>query len=65
MKQSALRSVFIFRGRVIGLDYYKSKEFMSRVVVSQREYPIIKNMILFHTIIEIIGRQVLKNIMAF
>lgn len=33
MKQSALRSVFIFRGRGIGLDCYKSKEFMSRVVV--------------------------------
>ena len=26
-------SVFIFRGRVIGLDNYKSKDFMSRVVV--------------------------------
>lgn len=32
MKQSALRSIFIFRGRVIGLDNYKSKDFMSRVV---------------------------------
>lgn len=33
MKRSALRSVFIFRGRGIGLDNYKSKDFMSRVVV--------------------------------
>lgn len=33
MKRSALESVFIFRGRVIGLDDYKSKNFMSRVVV--------------------------------
>ena len=33
MKHSALRSVFIFRGRVIGLDCYKGKDFMSRVVV--------------------------------
>ena len=40
MKQSALRSVFIFRGRVIGLDYYKSKEFMSRVVKLQVVYQI-------------------------
>ena len=32
MKQSALGSVFIFRGRGIGLDNYKSKELMSRVV---------------------------------
>ena len=37
MKQSALRRVFIFRGRGIGLDYYKSKDFMSRVVVSLLE----------------------------
>ena len=33
MKQSALGSVFIFRGRSIGLDNYKSKESLSRVVV--------------------------------
>ena len=33
MKTSALGSVFIFQGRVIGLDCYKGKEFMSRVVV--------------------------------
>ena len=35
MKQSALGSVFIFRGRVIGLDNYKSKESLSRVVKLQ------------------------------
>ena len=33
MKRSALGSVFIFRGRSIGLDNYKSKESLSRVVV--------------------------------
>ena len=30
MKHSALGSVFIFGGRGIGLDNYKSKDFMSR-----------------------------------
>lgn len=34
MKRSALGSVFIFRGRSIGLDNYKSKESLSRVVVT-------------------------------
>ena len=33
MKRSALGSVFIFRGRSIGLDNYKGKESLSRVVV--------------------------------
>ena len=33
MQESALGSVFIFRGRIIGLDNYKSKESLSRVVV--------------------------------
>ena len=33
MKRSALVGVFIFQGRVIGLDCYKGKDFMSRVVV--------------------------------
>ena len=32
MQESALGSVFIFRGRSIGLDNYKSKESLSRVV---------------------------------
>ena len=32
MKQSALGSVFIFQKRGIGLDNYKGKEFMSRMV---------------------------------
>lgn len=32
MKQSALGSVFFFQKMVIGLDYYKSKESLSRVV---------------------------------
>ena len=31
--QSALGSVFIFRGRSIGLDNYKGKDSLSRVVV--------------------------------
>ena len=35
MQESALGSVFIFRGRSIGLDNYKSKESLSRVVVKQ------------------------------
>ena len=38
MQESALGSVFIFRGRSIGLDNYKSKESLSRVVVRQRFY---------------------------
>ena len=33
MKQSALGSVFFFRRMVIGLDNYKGKESLSRVVV--------------------------------
>ena len=33
MRESALGSVFIFRGRSIGLDNYKGKESLSRVVV--------------------------------
>lgn len=33
MQESALGSVFIFRGRSIGLDNYKGKESLSRVVV--------------------------------
>ena len=33
MSQSALGSVFIFRGRSIGLDNYKGKDSLSRVVV--------------------------------
>ena len=37
MQESALGSVFIFRGRNIGLDNYKSKESLSRVVVKQVE----------------------------
>ena len=32
MKQSALGSVFFFRRMVIGLDNYKGKESLSRVV---------------------------------
>ena len=35
MQESALGSVFIFRGRNIGLDNYKSKESLSRVVQTQ------------------------------
>ena len=37
MQESALGSVFIFRGRNIGLDNYKSKESLSRVVVTQKQ----------------------------
>lgn len=33
MRESALGSVFIFQKRGIGLDNYKSKESLSRVVV--------------------------------
>ena len=33
MQESALGSVFIFRGRSIGLGNYKGKESLSRVVV--------------------------------
>lgn len=33
MRESALGSVFIFQKRAIGLDNYKSKESLSRVVV--------------------------------
>lgn len=46
MKRSALGSVFIFRGRSIGLDNYKSKESLSRVVERQNysyQMNIIKN----------------------
>ena len=32
MKQSALGSVFFFQRMVIGLDYYRGKESLSRVV---------------------------------
>ena len=34
MKQSALGSVFFFQRMVIGLDNYKGKESLSRVVVT-------------------------------
>ena len=37
MQESALGSVFIFRGRNIGLENYKSKESLSRVVVTQKQ----------------------------
>ena len=33
MRESSLGSVFIFRGRSIGLDNYKGKESLSRMVV--------------------------------
>ena len=35
MRESALGSVFIFQKRGIGLDNYKSKESLSRVVMNQ------------------------------
>ena len=35
---AALGSVFIFRGRSIGLDNYKGKELMSRVVVRLEKF---------------------------
>ena len=37
MKQSALGSVFIFQKRGIGLDNYKGKESLSRVVVTLKD----------------------------
>lgn len=40
MKQSALRSVFFFQRMVIGLDNYKGKESLSRVVKLQMDYQI-------------------------
>ena len=38
MKQSALGSVFFFQRMVIGLDNYKGKESLSRVVVAPIVY---------------------------
>lgn len=38
MRESALGSVFIFQKRAIGLDNYKSKESLSRVVVTLKMY---------------------------
>ena len=43
MKQSALGSVFFFQRMVIGLDNYKGKESLSRVVVHQVKYGITLN----------------------
>ena len=40
MKQSALGSVFFFQRMVIGLDNYKGKESLSRVVKLQMDYQI-------------------------
>lgn len=41
MQESALGSVFIFRGRSIGLDNYKSKESLSRVVVQPQIFTLL------------------------
>ena len=41
MQESALGSVFIFRGRIIGLDNYKSKESLSRVVVQPQIFTLL------------------------
>lgn len=41
MEQSVLRSVRIFRKSGIGLDYYKTKDFMSRVVERQQQISIL------------------------
>lgn len=38
MRESALGSVFIFQKRGIGLDNYKSKESLSRVVERVAQY---------------------------
>ena len=38
MRESALGSVFIFQERGIGLDNYKSKESLSRVVERVAQY---------------------------
>ena len=38
MKQSALGSVFFFQRMVIGLDNYKGKESLSRVVLLLEEH---------------------------
>ena len=37
MQKSALGSVFFFQRMVIGLDNYKGKESLSRVVVTQKQ----------------------------
>ena len=37
MKQSALGSVFFFQRMVIGLDYYRGKESLSRVVQKHQD----------------------------
>ena len=41
MKQSALRSVFFFQRMVIGLDNYKGKESLSRVVVQPQIFTLL------------------------
>ena len=41
MQESALGSVFIFRGRSIGLDNYKGKESLSRVVVQPQIFTLL------------------------
>ena len=51
MKQSALRSVFFFQRMVIGLDNYKGKESLSRVVVHQAKYGIMLNSLMVNYLI--------------
>ena len=41
MRESALGSVFIFQKRGIGLDNYKSKESLSRVVVQPQIFTLL------------------------
>ena len=41
MQESALGSVFIFRGRSIGLDNYKGKESLARVVVQPQIFTLL------------------------
>ena len=44
MKQSALGSVFFFQRMVIGLDNYKGKESLSRVVVEVNHIQIVAHL---------------------
>ena len=59
MKQSALGSVFIFQKRGIGLDNYKSKESLSRVVMNQT-FEDMKEIVRKNTFAQHIGMELLE-----
>jgi len=58
MKQSALRSELFLQRQGIGLDNYKSKEFMSRVVVLLEEH--LNLIMIFQQMIKVIQNLVLN-----